>query len=122
VLSAGYYDAYYLRALKVRDQLDHDFARVFGGAHAVDVLFTPTTPTTAFKAGENTKDPVAMYLADIFTCPANLSGVPAMSIPIGRAEGLPIGGQFVAPRFGETRMLAIAAALEAIVPAAAEVR
>jgi aspartyl-tRNA(Asn)/glutamyl-tRNA(Gln) amidotransferase subunit A len=123
VLSAGYYDAYYNRAREVRLQLIEDFTRVFQrDAHPVDVLFTPTTPTTAFKAGENTADPVAMYLADIFTCPANLAGVPAVSIPIGRAEGLPIGGQFIAASFKEEKMLGIAAALEAVVPATAEAR
>ncbi|HEY2825753.1 MAG TPA: Asp-tRNA(Asn)/Glu-tRNA(Gln) amidotransferase subunit GatA [Gemmatimonadales bacterium] len=123
VLSSGYHDAYYTRALRVRGMLLADFLRVLGPApHGVDLLFTPTTPTTAFKAGDNTADPVAMYLADIFTCPANLAGVPAVSLPIGRSEGLPIGGQFIAPRFGEARMLAAAAALEAIVASTAEVR
>ena len=101
------------------ENLEADFKSVFA---QVDVLFTPTTPTTAFKAGANTADPVAMYLADTFTSPANLAGVPAVSLPIGRAEGLPIGGQLIAPWFAEAKMLGVAAALEAVVPATAEVR
>jgi len=85
-------------------------------------LLTPTTPTPAFKAGEKTGDPVAMYLADIFVCPINLAGLPAVSIPAGRSEGLPIGAQLIAPAFDEERLLAAAAALERAIPAEAEVR
>jgi len=88
----------------------------------VDFLFTPTTPTPAFKAGEKTDDPVAMYLADIFVCSANLTGLPAVSIPIGRFEGLPLGGQFMAPHFEDAQMLAHAATLERHLDATAEVR
>jgi aspartyl-tRNA(Asn)/glutamyl-tRNA(Gln) amidotransferase subunit A len=109
VLSAGYYDAYYRKAQQVRGLITQDFSDVFG--KGVDLLFTPTTPTTAFKLG-SISDPYEMYLSDIFTVTANLAGVPAMSLPIGRAGGLPVGGQLIAPHFGEPRMLAAAAALE----------
>ncbi len=110
VLSAGYQDAYYARAQAVRARIAADFTDVF--ATGVDFLFTPTTPTPAFKAGEKIADPVAMYLADIFVCSANLAGIPAVSIPIGRFEGLPLGGQLMAPHFEEAAMLAAAATLE----------
>ena len=82
VLSSGYYDAYYRKAQQVRALLADDFRRVFEGG--VDFLLTPTTPTPAFKAGDKTEDPVAMYLADIFTCSINLAALPAMSLPIDR--------------------------------------
>ena len=91
-------------------------------AGGVDFLFTPTTPTTAFRAGEKTDDPVAMYLADIFVCPGSLAGLPALSLPIGRSDGLPVGGQIIAPPFEEVRMLAVAATLERQLDATAEVR
>jgi len=120
VLSAGYYSAYYARAQAARARIVADFQRVFGGG--VDLLFTPTTPTTAFKAGEKTADPVAMYLADIFVCPANLAGLPAVSLPVGRSEGLPVGGQLIAPVLQEARMLSVARALEARLDAQGEVR
>ncbi len=120
VLSAGYYDAYYRKAQQVRALLADDFRKVF--SDGVDLLFTPTTPTPAFKAGEKTEDPVAMYLADIFTAPASLAGLPAMSLPVGMDEGLPLGGQLIAPAFKETRMLNVARALEARLDAAGEVR
>jgi aspartyl-tRNA(Asn)/glutamyl-tRNA(Gln) amidotransferase subunit A len=120
VLSAGYYDAYYKKAQRVRSLIAEDFRQVF--ASGVDLLLTPTTPTPAFKAGEKTEDPVAMYLADIFVCPINLAGLPALSIPAGRSEGLPIGAQLIAPPFEEERLLAAAAALERVTPAEAEVR
>ena len=120
VLSAGYYDAYYRKAQRVRSLIADDFRRTF--ASGVDLLLTPTTPTPAFKAGEKTDDPVAMYLADIFVCPINLAGLPAVSIPAGRSEGLPIGAQLIAPAFDEERLLAAAAALERVISAEAEVR
>ena len=120
VLSAGYYDAYYRKAQRVRSLIAEDFRRTF--AAGVNLLLTPTTPTPAFKAGEKTGDPVAMYLADIFVCPINLAGLPAVSIPAGRSEGLPIGAQLIAPAFDEERLLAAAAALERAIPAEAEVR
>ncbi len=109
VLSAGYYDAYYKRAQAVRSLIRQEFAQVF--ASGVDLLFTPTAPTTAFRLGE-VSDPYEMYLSDIFTVTANLAGIPAMSQPIGTVEGLPVGGQFMAPHFGEATMLRAAAALE----------
>jgi aspartyl-tRNA(Asn)/glutamyl-tRNA(Gln) amidotransferase subunit A len=120
VLSAGYADAYYHRAQAARVRIAEDFTAAF--AAGADLLFTPTAPTTAFRAGEKTGDPVAMYLADIFVCPASLAGLPAMSLPVGRSEGLPVGGQLIAPPFGEAAMLAAAGALEAHLDPAAEVR
>ena len=119
VLSAGYHDAYYNRAQAARARIAEDFTRAF--ASGVNFLFTPTTPTPAFKAGEKTDDPVAMYLADIFVCSANLAGIPAMSIPIGRFEGLPVGGQLMAPPFAEAGMIAAAGVLERHLDAAREV-
>lgn len=120
VLSAGYYDAHYVKAQRVRALIADDFRQVFD--NGIDLLFTPTTPTPAFRAGEKTEDPVAMYLADVFVCPANLAGTPAMSLPIGRSEGLPIGGQFMAPYFRDSRMLSTAAVLEGLLDGTAEVR
>ena len=99
VLSAGYYDAYYRRALATRDLLVADFANAFNQVAAV---VTPTTPTTAFALGEKTTDPLQMYLADVFTVPANVAGLPALSVPNGvDKSGLPFGFQFVAPHFRE---------------------
>jgi aspartyl-tRNA(Asn)/glutamyl-tRNA(Gln) amidotransferase subunit A len=109
VLSAGYYDAYYRKAQQVRALIARDFAHVF--ASGVHLLFTPTTPTPAFELGAKS-DPYEMYLSDIFTCTANLAGVPAMSQPIGRVGGLPVGGQFIAAHFDERQMFAAAYALE----------
>ncbi len=109
VLSAGYYDAYYRKAQQVRALITRDFETVFSSG--VHLLFTPTTPTPAFPLGSKS-EPYEMYLSDIFTCTANLAGVPAMSLPIGRVDGLPVGGQLIAPHFEEARMFAAAAALE----------
>jgi aspartyl-tRNA(Asn)/glutamyl-tRNA(Gln) amidotransferase subunit A len=109
VLSAGYYDAYYRKAQAVRALIANDFRRAF--SDGVDVLFTPTAPSTAFELGA-IKDPYEMYLSDIFTATANLAGVPAMSVPIGRLGHLPVGGQFIAPHFEETKMFAASYALE----------
>jgi len=109
VLSAGYYDAYYRKAQEVRGLIATDFAGVFGGG--VDLLFTPTAPTPAFPIGA-VSDPYEMYLSDIFTATANLAGVPAMSIPIGRVGGLPVGGQLIAGHFHEQTMFRAAYALE----------
>lgn len=120
VLSAGYYDAYYRKAQQVRALIAEDFRRVF--ADGVDLLLTPTTPTPAFKAGEKTEDPVAMYLADVFVCSMSLAGLPALNLPVGRSEGLPIGAQLVAPYFDEERLLAVAAVLEQNLDREAEVR
>ncbi len=118
VLSAGFYDAYYRRAQQMRALIAQDFRNVFD--RGVDLLFTPTTPTPAFKAGEKLGDPVAMYLSDIFTVTANLAGLPAMSIPIGRVKGLPIGGQLIGQAFLEDEMIEAAYALERVVPATDE--
>jgi aspartyl-tRNA(Asn)/glutamyl-tRNA(Gln) amidotransferase subunit A len=120
VLSAGYYDAYYTRAQQARALIADDFRRAFDAG--LDFLLTPTTPTPAFRAGEKTEDPVAMYLADIFVCAVNLSGLPALSLPVGRSEGMPVGAQLIAPFFGEERLLAAAATLERVVAADGEVR
>ena len=109
VLSAGYYDAYYRKAMQVRSLIADDFRRVF--ASGVHALFTPTTPTPAFPFGAK-KSPYEMYLSDVFTCTANLAGIPAISIPIGRLDGLPVGGQVMCAHFDEARMLAIAGTLE----------
>jgi aspartyl-tRNA(Asn)/glutamyl-tRNA(Gln) amidotransferase subunit A len=109
VLSAGYYDAYYRKAQQVRALIARDFTNVFDGG--VHLLFTPTTPTPAFPLGSKA-DPYEMYLSDVFTCTANLAGVPAMSLPIGRIDGLPVGGQLIAPHFGERQMFVAAYALE----------
>jgi aspartyl-tRNA(Asn)/glutamyl-tRNA(Gln) amidotransferase subunit A len=110
VLSAGYYDANYKKAMQVRSLIADDFRRVFGsGVHA---LFTPTTPTPAFPIGSKS-EPYEMYLSDIFTCTANLAGIPAMSLPIGSVDGLPVGGQLMSGHFDEARMFGIASALEA---------
>ncbi len=110
VLSAGYYDAYYRRAQKVRTLIRRDFEQAF---KTCDVLLTPTTPTTAFKLGEKTDDPLAMYLADIFTVSVNLAGVPGISIPCGvDAKGLPIGLQIIGKAFDEKNVLQIAHFLE----------
>ena len=109
-LSSGYYDEYYGTAQRARSLVAEDFAKVF---EQVDVLFTPTTPTTAFSLGANTDDPLAMYLSDVFTVTANLAGIPAMSVPVGEVEGLPVGGQVLAPWWHESAMLAVGGALEA---------
>jgi aspartyl-tRNA(Asn)/glutamyl-tRNA(Gln) amidotransferase subunit A len=109
VLSAGYYDAYYRKAQQVRALIAEDFRQVFlGGVHA---LFTPTAPTPAFELGA-ISDPYEMYMSDIFTATANLAGVPALSLPIGRVDGLPVGGQVIAPHFGEDAMFHVAYAIE----------
>jgi aspartyl-tRNA(Asn)/glutamyl-tRNA(Gln) amidotransferase subunit A len=110
VLSAGYYDAYYRKAQQVRTLIAEDFHAVF--ASGVDLLFTPTTPTPAFPIGSKSADPFEMYLSDIFTVTANLTGVPAMSVPIGRVDGLPVGGQLLAPHFHEADLFAAAYGLE----------
>ena len=109
-LSAGYYDAYYGKALKVRRLISDDFARAYATA---DVLLTPTSPIPAFKVGEKADDPLAMYLCDVYTIPTNLAGHPAMSVPFGTSrDGLPIGVQVMASTLGEQPMFKAAAALE----------
>jgi aspartyl-tRNA(Asn)/glutamyl-tRNA(Gln) amidotransferase subunit A len=108
-LSAGYYDAYYGRAQKVRTKIAEDFREAFA---AVDLVLTPTSPTVAFKLGERTADPLAMYLSDYCTVPMSLAGIPAISIPCGLSEGLPVGLQIAGPAFSESRLLDTAYALE----------
>ena len=110
VLSSGYYDAYYLRAQKVRTLIRRDFERAF---EACDVVATPTSPIPAFRFGEKADDPLQMYLADIFTVPANLAGIPGLSIPCGFAEGLPAGLQLLARPFDEETLLRLGAAYQA---------
>jgi len=109
VLSAGYYDAYYLKAQKVRALIAADFARAFG---EVDVVLSPTAPNVAFELGSKTSDPITMYLNDIYTIGANLAGLPGISIPCGFAEeggsSLPVGLQLVGPHFSESRLLSAA--------------
>jgi aspartyl-tRNA(Asn)/glutamyl-tRNA(Gln) amidotransferase subunit A len=108
-LSAGYYDAYYGRAQKVRTKIAEDFARAF---EQVDFIVTPTAPTVAFGLGEKTSDPLAMYLNDYCTVPMSLAGIPAISIPCGLSAGLPVGMQLAGPAFSENRLLDAAYALE----------
>jgi len=105
VLSHGYYDAYYLKAQKVRRLIYDDFRRAF---EDVDVVLGPTTPAPAFKLGDKSEDPVAMYLNDIYTIAANLAGLPAMSVPCGLVEGLPVGMQLIGKFFEEGRLLNVA--------------
>jgi aspartyl-tRNA(Asn)/glutamyl-tRNA(Gln) amidotransferase subunit A len=113
VLSSGYYDAYYLRAQKVRTLIRRDFSEAF---KKVDILLCPTTPEAAFKAGDRSDDPLKMYLADIFTIAANLAGICGISIPCGFANSdgkrLPIGMQLLGRPFEEGRLLQIADAYE----------
>ncbi len=110
VLSAGYYDAYYLKAQRVRSLITQDFASAF---EKVDCILTPTAPSAAFAIGEKSGDPIAMYLNDVFTVPANLAGVPAISIPAGlSSDGLPLGLQITGRAFDEEAVLRVAAVLE----------
>ena len=110
VLSAGYYDAYYTKALKVRELIKQDFEKVF--TDGVDVVLTPTTPSVAFRPGEKV-DPLSMYLADIFTVTANLCHMPAISVPSGNnREGMPFGIQFTAPQGHEAQLFTIAGDFE----------
>jgi len=110
VLSSGYYDAYYLRAGKVRTLIVRDYLDAFG---KVDLLVGPTTPTLPFRLGEKTDDPLSMYLSDVYTVTANLAGIPALSLPCGFTEdGLPVGIQILGPHFGEGVILRLAHALE----------
>jgi aspartyl-tRNA(Asn)/glutamyl-tRNA(Gln) amidotransferase subunit A len=109
-LSAGYYDAYYGKALKVRRLIAEDFERAYND---VDVILTPTSPVVAFPFGEKAEDPMAMYLCDIYTIPTNLAGHPAMSVPFGTgAHGMPVGIQVLAPALGEAAMFRVGGALE----------
>nr|WP_305782977.1 MULTISPECIES: Asp-tRNA(Asn)/Glu-tRNA(Gln) amidotransferase subunit GatA [Actinoplanes] len=111
-LSSGYYDAYYGQAQKVRTLITRDFTKAF---EQVDVLISPTTPFVAFPFGSRTSDPYQMYLADLYTIPTNLYGGPAISVPCGLSEGLPVGLQVMAPTMADDRMYRVAAALESAV-------
>jgi aspartyl-tRNA(Asn)/glutamyl-tRNA(Gln) amidotransferase subunit A len=108
-LSSGYYEAYYGRAQKTRTRIVEDFRAAF---ERVDLILTPTSPTVAFELGERTADPLAMYLSDYYTVPMSLAGIPAVSIPGGLADGLPVGVQLAGPAFSESRILDAAHALE----------
>jgi aspartyl-tRNA(Asn)/glutamyl-tRNA(Gln) amidotransferase subunit A len=110
VLSAGYYDAYYLRAQKLRALILKDFTDVF---RRVDALLTPTAPSAAFGQGEKMDDPIKMYFNDVFTVPANMSGIPGLSVPAGLdASGLPLGLQVLGKPFDEETVFAVGAAIE----------
>jgi aspartyl-tRNA(Asn)/glutamyl-tRNA(Gln) amidotransferase subunit A len=115
VLSSGYYDAYYLRAQKVRTLIRNDFLKAY---EKVDAIVTPTTPTAAFKIGEKSDDPLQMYLSDIFTISCNLAGIPGLSLPCGFTSSpkLPIGLQLLGKPFGEETILKIAHAYEQSTP------
>jgi aspartyl-tRNA(Asn)/glutamyl-tRNA(Gln) amidotransferase subunit A len=110
VLSSGYYDAYYLKAQQVRTLIKRDFLEAF---ERCDAVLTPTTPTPAFKLGEKTDDPLSMYLSDIYTCMANLAGIPGISVPCGlSSQGLPVGFQLMGPHWGESTIFRLAHAYE----------
>ena len=110
VLSEGYYDAYYLKASKVRTLIRQDFLQAF---EQVDVIACPTSPTAAFPLGERTADPMSMYLADVYTIPCNLAGLPGLSVPCGLTEaGLPVGLQLLGRPWGESELLRVGAAAE----------
>ncbi|HLD30286.1 MAG TPA: Asp-tRNA(Asn)/Glu-tRNA(Gln) amidotransferase subunit GatA [bacterium] len=109
-LSSGYYDAYYLKAQKVRTLIKMEFEEAF---RKVDLIVTPTSPTPAFKTGEKIEDPLTMYLSDIFTIPCNLAGIPGMNVPVGKnSTGLPVGLQVLGPVFSEAKMLRLSMAIE----------
>jgi len=110
ILSAGFYDAYYLKALKVRTLIKQDFERAF---EKVDLVLAPTSPTAAFRMGEKIDDPLQMYLSDVFTISANLAGIGGISVPAGLTrDGLPVGLQLFAPNFEEGRLVRAAHAFE----------
>ncbi|OYX68706.1 MAG: hypothetical protein B7Y79_00295, partial [Rhodospirillales bacterium 35-44-4] len=111
VLSSGFYDAYFLKAQKVRFLIAEDFKKVF--QNGIDFILTPTTPSGAFSVENPPQDPIEMYLNDVFTVPSSLAGLPAISVPAGLSEkGLPLGLQLIAPAFQESGLLNIAYALE----------
>jgi aspartyl-tRNA(Asn)/glutamyl-tRNA(Gln) amidotransferase subunit A len=116
-LSAGYYDAYYLKAQKVRTLIKQDFDELW--AQGFDALVAPTSPTVAFPFGARMADPVAMYLSDACTLPVNMAGLPGVSVPCGLADGLPVGLQLIGGAWSEARLLRLARSYEAITAAAA---
>ena len=105
-MSVGYFDAYYIKAQRIRRLISNDFNNAFAD---VDVLLTPTSPTPAFKKGQLSEDPVAMYQQDLYTVPTSLAGLPALSMPCGFVDGLPVGAQLIAPAFREDLLLSVAA-------------
>ena len=109
VLSSGYYEAYYAKAQAVRQVVRQDFKDIF---NQVDCLLTPTAPTVAFKLGEKINNPLAMYLSDIYTVPVNLAGLPALSMPIGQIDNLPVGLQIIGDHWQENKILSMAKNLE----------
>jgi len=109
ILSAGYYDAYYLKAMKVRTLIVNDFKRIF---KQVSALIAPVTPNLPFKIGEKASDPLSLYIQDILTVPANLAGLPALAVPAGRLDGLPVGLQLIGPQFGEETLFKLGQILE----------
>jgi aspartyl-tRNA(Asn)/glutamyl-tRNA(Gln) amidotransferase subunit A len=111
-LSAGYYDAYYLKAQKVRTLIKGDFDAAFG--RGIDALVAPTSPFVAWPLGARLADPVAMYLADACTLPVNMAGLPGIAVPCGLADGLPVGLQLIGPAWSEPRLLALARAYEGL--------
>ena len=114
ILSAGYYDAYYLQAQKVRTLIKQDFSKVFSqkGSKQIDCLITPTSPTPAFRLGEKINDPLTMYLSYIYTVPVNLAGLPALSLPAGEVNGLPVGVHLIGDHWQENKILSIAKIIE----------
>jgi aspartyl-tRNA(Asn)/glutamyl-tRNA(Gln) amidotransferase subunit A len=108
-LSSGYYDAYYVKAQKVRTLIKQDFDQAFA---KVDAIIAPTSPTVAFRIGSRTDDPIQMYLADVFTIPANMAGIPGVAVPCGFSEGLPVSLQVLGRSFDEAGILRIAHAYE----------
>jgi aspartyl-tRNA(Asn)/glutamyl-tRNA(Gln) amidotransferase subunit A len=108
-LSSGYYDAYYVKALKVRTLIKDDYTRLF---QKYDMLVSPTAPTLPFRFGEKAGDPLSMYISDLYTIPANLAGIPALSLPCGFIDGLPVGLHLTGPAFGEGELLKVAHAFE----------
>jgi aspartyl-tRNA(Asn)/glutamyl-tRNA(Gln) amidotransferase subunit A len=108
VLSSGYYDAYYIKAAKVRTLISQDFEKAF---ESCDCILSPVTPAPAFKIGEKVEDPIQMYLTDIYTVSANLAGVPGVSVPAGLVDGLPVGAQLMAPKWGDEKLMRVASHL-----------
>jgi aspartyl-tRNA(Asn)/glutamyl-tRNA(Gln) amidotransferase subunit A len=109
VLSAGYHDAYYVKAQKVRTLVRQDFDAAF---REVDAILAPTSPVVAFPIGERSDDPLSMYLADVYTVPINIAGICSISVPAGFSEGLPVGLQIIGPPLGEERILQVADAFQ----------
>jgi aspartyl-tRNA(Asn)/glutamyl-tRNA(Gln) amidotransferase subunit A len=108
-LSSGYYDAYYKKAQEVRNIIQEDFTKAF---KKVDVIFSPVSPIPAFKIGEKKDDPLSMYLMDVYTCPVKLAGLPALSMPAGKVDNLPVGLQIIGNYFEENKILAVAREME----------